>query len=130
MRRSWCLILSACLLPVGMGTAVARDADALTDCRIVDLEADASLRFTRDGEQIFDILVVPGETVVFRIDNTAGFAHNFYIGTDAELMVADAETEVGIPEWGRGTRELVWSVPDDIAGLRFGSTVPGFYHTM
>ena len=61
------------------------------------LQADAALRFTDDtGQPVQDIAVVPGQTVLFEIDNTAGFAHNFYIGTDAELMVPATTTDTGL----------------------------------
>lgn len=72
---------------------------------------------------------IPGETVLFRIDKTAGSEHNFYIGTEEELADPDAVTPVGIPTWFSGVRELAWTVPDDISGLRFGCTVPGHIFT-
>ena len=74
--------------------------------------------------------MTPGETVIFRIDNTAGFDHNFYIGTDAELNVPNATTATGIPMWQSGVQELTWVVPADISGLKFGCTVPGHYALM
>jgi uncharacterized cupredoxin-like copper-binding protein len=93
--------------------------------------ATAALQFTTpSGEQLRDIPVTPGETVLFRIDNTAGFDHNFYIGTDAELMVPSATTPTGIPTWQSGVQELTWVVPADISGLKFGCTVPGHYSLM
>ena len=98
--------------------------------RIIELEADAALRFLQEGEQIQEIAVTPGETVVFRIDNTAGFAHNFWIGADADLQVANGATDVGIPDWELGVEELEWVVPEDIAELRFACTVPGHYLLM
>ena len=57
---------------------------------VVELEADAALRFLQDGQQIREIEVTPGETVVFRVDNTAGFPHNLYIGADEDLSVMGA----------------------------------------
>jgi hypothetical protein len=98
--------------------------------RVIELEADAALRFLRDGEQVRDIPVVPGETVVFRIANTAGFEQNFYVGSDEALAEPYATTDVGISSWDDGVRELVWTVPDDIGGLRFGCTVPGHFAFM
>jgi hypothetical protein len=97
--------------------------------RIIEIESDAALRLLQDGVQISDIPVTPGETVLIRVDNTAGFEHNFYIGTDEELSVPSATTEVGIPTWDAGVRELEWTVPEDISGLKFGCTVPGHYFT-
>lgn len=98
--------------------------------RVIELEADAALRFLQDGEPVAEVPVTPGETVVFRIDNTAGFAHNFWIGSDDELAVPNGATDVGIPDWDSGVQELEWVVPDDLTGLRFACTVPGHYALM
>ena len=98
--------------------------------RVIEFEADAAIRFMQDGEQIQALEVTPGETVVFRIDNTAGFPHDFYIGTDAELSVPNGTTDVGHPEWSSGEQEVEWVVPADVSGLKFGCTVPGHYATM
>jgi uncharacterized cupredoxin-like copper-binding protein len=106
------------------GTAVEADV------RVIPIEADAALRFLQAGEQIRDIPVTPGEAVIFRVDNTAGFAHNFYIGEDSELMGASATTDTGIPDWESGVQNLEWIVPDDITDLKFGCTVPGHYTLM
>ena len=101
------------------------------EARVIDMQADGALRFTdASGEQIQDIPVTPGETVVFRIDNTAGFDHNFYIGLDAELITPSGSTDTGIPTWATGVQELEWTVPDDLTDLKFGCTVPGHYTLM
>jgi uncharacterized cupredoxin-like copper-binding protein len=93
--------------------------------------ATGALQFTDPaGTQVRDIPVTPGETVTFRIDNQAGFDHNFYIGTDDQLMVPSATTDVGIPPWQTGVQEVTWTVPADITGLKFGCTVPGHYSLM
>jgi len=98
--------------------------------RVIEFEADAAIRFMQDGEQIQALEVTPGETVVFRIDNTAGFPHNFYIGPDDELRVMGGSTDTGIPDWDIGVQELEWVVPDDVSDIRFACTVPGHYYTM
>ena len=98
--------------------------------RVIELEADAALRFLQDGQPVAEIPVTPGETIVFRIDNTAGFTHNFWIGSDDELVVPNGATDVGIPDWDSGVQELEWVVPDDLTGLRFACTVPGHYSLM
>jgi uncharacterized cupredoxin-like copper-binding protein len=100
------------------------------EARVIELEADAAIRFMQDGEQIQGIEVTPGETVVFRIDNTAGFPHNFYIGPDDDLRVMGGTTDTGIPDWDIGVQELEWVVPDDVSDIRFACTVPGHYFTM
>lgn len=109
---------------------VAVESGAGGDARVIELEADAALLFLQDGEKVAEISVTPGETVIFRIDNTAQFAHNFWIGTDEELMIPNGTTAVGIPDWESGVQELEWVVPDDLTGLRFGCTVPGHYLLM
>jgi uncharacterized cupredoxin-like copper-binding protein len=101
------------------------------EARVIDIIATAALQFTTpSGEQLRDIPVTPGETVTFRVDNQAGFDHNFYIGTDEQLMTPSATTDVGIPPWQSGVQELTWVVPADITGLKFGCTVPGHYALM
>lgn len=99
--------------------------------RVIELNAEAALAFTDpDGQKVTDIPVTPGETIVFQVDNTAGFEHNFYIGTDEQLSVAGATTDTGIANWTSGVQELTWVVPDDITGLKFGCTVAGHYALM
>jgi hypothetical protein len=101
------------------------------EARVIDIVATGALQFTTPaGEQLRDIPVTPGETVRFRIDNQAGFDHNFYIGTDAQLITPSATTETGLPPWQTGVQELEWVVPADISGLKFGCTVPGHYSLM
>jgi hypothetical protein len=73
---------------------------------------------------------VPGETLLIRVDNTAGFEHSFFIGTEDELSLPMATTDVGIDTWTSGTRELLWTVPGDPSGLAFGCTVPGHFPVM
>lgn len=119
--------------PVPTGRAAAR---------VIDPEAPESLPppdewpfpimvFTQDGILLEDISVTPGETVLFRIDSkTGGYTHNFYIGFDEELSEPRAMTEFGIPDWTSGVQELEWTVPDDIAGLKFGCTIPSHYAWM
>ena len=104
---------------------------ARREARVVEIQATGQLRFTDpDGEQITEILVTPGESVLFRVDNTAGFDHNFHIGTDAELSVPNASDMPGIPTWSSGVQELAWEVPADVTSLKFGCTVPGHYSLM
>jgi hypothetical protein len=100
------------------------------EARVIELEADGAIRFLQNGEQIRALDVTPGETVLFRIDNTAGFPHNFYIGSDEELQVMGGTTDIGIPDWNLGVQELEWVVPDDVSNIRFACTVPGHYYTM
>ncbi len=111
-------------------TASTEPVATTGEARIIEIEADAAIRFLQNGEQLQDIAVTPGETVIFRIENTAGFPHNFYIGPDEELAVMGGSTDTGLPDWDSGFQELEWVVPEDISGLRFACTVPGHYFTM
>jgi uncharacterized cupredoxin-like copper-binding protein len=101
------------------------------EARVIELDANAALQFTdKAGTQIKEIAVTPGETITFKVTNTAGYQHNFYIGTDQQLMNAANAEMVGIPDFSEGTQEVTWTVPADITGLKFGCTVPGHYQIM
>jgi hypothetical protein len=114
--------------PVPTGSA-APDGDG--EALVIDIVATAALQFTTPaGERITDIPVPPGGSVLFRVENAAGFDHNFYIGTDDQLITPNGTTDVGIPTWASGVQELAWAVPEDITGLKFGCTVPGHYSLM
>ena len=58
----------------------------------------------RRGATCQQIASIPGETVAIDVDNTAGFDHNFYIGSQAELEVPNATTDVGIAAWTEGVQ--------------------------
>ena len=111
-------------------TEPAEPAEPSGEPRVIELEADAAIRFLQNGEQIRNIDVTPGETVIFRVTNTAGFPHNFYLGADDDLRVMGGTTDVGIPDWNTGVQELEWVVPEDVSDIRFACTVPGHYNTM
>ena len=95
--------------------------------RVIELELDNALRILQDGEQVQEIPVTPGERILFRVRNTAGFSHNFYIGRKALLKQPNGTTRVGIPDWDRGLRELEWTVPANADKLMFGCTIPGHF---
>ena len=64
------------------------------------------------------------------MDNTAGFDHDFVIGSAEEVSVPNAETDVAIPKWQSGVQTLTWTVPaaaDAPADLQFACTIPGHY---
>lgn len=135
--------------PVG-----AHDPDAVDQAvRVIDLVVGTN--FTQDGEQVLDIPVTPGETVLIRIDNVGGYEHNFYIGTDGELTTRPTaedvaayiesekaagrtpsnppiypSTDVGIANWNSGAQQVEWRVPEDITGLKFGCTISSHYPRM
>ena len=118
--------------PVDATATTAPVAGGSSDApRVVRLEATSSLQFTDEsGAVVSQIAVVPGETIEFVVNNSAGFDHNFWIGTPDVLSVPNAETDVGIPTWQSGEQTVTWTVPDDGGALQFACTVPGHYTTM
>jgi mono/diheme cytochrome c family protein/uncharacterized cupredoxin-like copper-binding protein len=112
------------------GTAAPIDnPGTAAEPRVIKLQATGALQFTDEaGTQLKDIPVKAGEVVKFEVDNTAGFSHNFHIGTDADLT-GNAPTLVGIPDWPTGVQTFDWTVPAS-GELKFGCTVPGHYSLM
>ena len=112
-------------------TPVAIAGGSSDEPRVIKLLANSALQFTDEsGAVVPQIDVVPGETIEFVIDNTAGFDHNFWIGTADVLNVPNAETDVGHPVWQSGEQTVTWTVPADGGTLEFACTVPGHYTTM
>jgi hypothetical protein len=118
--------------PVDAAATTAPVAGGSSDApRVVRLEATSSLQFTDEsGAVVSQLAVVPGETIEFVVNNSAGFDHNFWIGTPDVLSVPNAETDVGIPTWQSGEQTVTWTVPEDGGALQFACTVPGHYTTM
>lgn len=77
-----------------------------------------------------NLTVKEGETVHFVIDNTAGFAHDFFIGPADKLAQAQVTGLPGIPEWSSGVQEFDYQVTADTANLEFACTLPGHYPLM
>jgi mono/diheme cytochrome c family protein/uncharacterized cupredoxin-like copper-binding protein len=105
--------------------------------RVIKLDETGSLTITDPaGTKVSAIAVKAGETVQFEVTNTAGFAHNFFIGPNAILSKASGnipETAgvVGIPEFTEGTQSVTWTVPSaETKDLVFGCTLPGHFSTM
>lgn len=97
--------------------------------RVITLVENAALEILgEDGMKVTSIAVKAGETVRFEVDNTAGYSHNFHIGTDAELA-GNTPGLPGIPEWNSGVQTYDWTVPAE-GELMFGCTVPGHYSLM
>jgi uncharacterized cupredoxin-like copper-binding protein len=105
--------------------------EATGSLRVIEIEATAALQFKDgSGNLLEEIAVTPGETVLFRVHNSADFEHSFYIGSESELHVPAGSTDAGIEAWPTGVRELEWTVPDDVSDLMFGCTVPGHFVPM
>jgi hypothetical protein len=123
---------SATAAPVDPGTTEPVSGGTPDAPRQINLQANAALQFTDEtGAQVTQIQAVPGETIEFVVDNTAGFDHNFYIGPAEDLQVPFAETEDGIATWASGVQTYTWTVPESgTEGLQFACTVPGHYTPM
>jgi mono/diheme cytochrome c family protein/uncharacterized cupredoxin-like copper-binding protein len=97
--------------------------------RVIKLQATADLHFRDEaGNVVSQIDAAEGETIQFEIDNTAGFDHNFYIGTPDQVNTPNGTTDAGIPTWQSGVQTMTWTATGD--GLQFACTVPGHTSTM
>jgi len=98
--------------------------------RTIELQLTSALQIQQDGVQVTDIPVTPGETITFKVTNTAGYSHNLYVGPESALESSQVTGLPGIPDFAEGTQAFTWIVPADVSGLRFGCTVPGHYSMM
>jgi hypothetical protein len=118
--------------PGGGGAGTVDDPGTPEAPREIPVVETADLRITDEaGNQLSAIAVVPGETVRFVVENTAGFDHNLKVGTPDELAAAGADADLpGTPVFTEGTQEFTWEVPSDQTALQFACTVPGHYQSM
>lgn len=120
-------VIAACSTPAPAPTSaaptVAVDAD-----HVIQLELTADLKIKQDGQQVSTIPVKAGETYTFEVTNTAGFDHDFFIGSDADLS-AGAQGMPGIQAWSGGQRDFQYTF-DGPGPLAFGCTIPGHYALM
>jgi hypothetical protein len=118
--------------PGGGGTGTVDNPGTAEQPRDINVVETADLRITDPGgNQLATIPVVPGETVRFIVENTAGFDHNLKVGTPDELAQASADADLpGTPVFTEGTQEFTWEVPTDQTALQFACTVPGHYQSM
>ena len=121
------LALGGCASPAPADT-LAVPTVAVDASHVIDLELTADLKIKQNGQQVSTIPVVQGQTYTFRVANTAGFDHDFFIGSDADLS-AGASGLPGIPQWSGGTREFQYTF-DGPGPLGFGCTLPGHYSQM
>ena len=97
----------------------------------VKLQLTGSLSITDEsGTVVSNLDVKLGETVHFIIDNTAGFAHDFFIGPPDALAQNQIGNLPGIPEWSSGVQEFDYVVTADTATMQFACTLPGHYPLM
>jgi len=98
--------------------------------RVIELDETASLQIHQAGQQISELAVKAGETVHFKITNSAGFDHDFYIGTPDQLSQNQVSGLPGIPTFQSGTQEFDYTVTADTANLQWGCSLPGHYPLM
>jgi uncharacterized cupredoxin-like copper-binding protein len=113
--------------PTGAAPSPGASAGA---ARTVNVELTGSLSFLQDGQPFTSLEVTEGETIHFVLDNTAGFSHDFLIGTPDELSQRLIDGLPGVPEWTSGVEEFDYLVTAETAGLQFACTVPGHYALM
>jgi uncharacterized cupredoxin-like copper-binding protein len=111
------------------GPAGSPDASAATGTTI-ELDLTSSLQIQQGGAQVTELDVKEGDTIHFVIDNTAGFAHDFFIGPPDALAAGTTDGLPGIPEWDSGVQEFDYVVTADTKDLQFGCTVPGHLQSM
>jgi len=117
--------------PTVLPTGPAGTPDASAGAaRTIELALTSSLQIQQDGAQVTELEVREGETIHFVIDNTAGFAHDFYIGPADQLSAGTVEGLPGIEQWDSGVKEFDYVVTAETGGLEFACTVPGHYQTM
>jgi mono/diheme cytochrome c family protein/uncharacterized cupredoxin-like copper-binding protein len=98
--------------------------------RVIKVDETASLTITDDkGSQLGAVPVKAGEVVEFQVTNTAGFDHDFYVGTADDLKAGATANLKGIPAFSSGTKSFTYTVPSS-GQLQFACTIPGHYQTM
>ena len=97
---------------------------------VIQLTETADLRITDgSGNTVSSITVQKGQTYTFQITNTAGFAHDFYIGTPDDLKAGNTGNLKGLDQFVSGTQSFTYTF-DSAGPLGFGCTLPGHYQTM
>jgi len=97
---------------------------------VIEIEETDDLRILRDGQPLTELAVTVGETYTFRVTNTAGFVHNFYLGPADRLQNNDVAGLPGIADFSEGTQEFTWTATTDAVGWQFACTVLGHYGPM
>jgi uncharacterized cupredoxin-like copper-binding protein len=106
--------------PSSPGTPVPGD--------VIELQLTGDLKIEQAGQQVATITVRKGQTYTFRITNTAGFEHDFHIGTDEALRNGTPGLP-GVDPFSSGTKEFSYTFDTD-GPLAFGCTIPGHYSAM
>lgn len=126
MRRLWerwvAVGLGTCVALMAAGAPVVGQSEtpAASEPRVIELEMVGVSRFLRGGEEVRELNVVPGETVVFSVDNASGQELGFSVGTVTQFCDPSRSPRWAIPAWTTGVRELTWTVPARTADRRWG----------
>jgi uncharacterized cupredoxin-like copper-binding protein len=101
--------------------------------RVIELNLTGTLQITDpEGTKLATIPVVAGETVAFRVTNTAGFDHNFYLGAEAVLSTTTTLTSAdlpGIATFKDGTQDFTYTF-ESTDPLQYACIIPGHYGPM
>ena len=110
------------LLALAAGAPVVGQSEApeASEPRVIDLEMVGVGRFLRGGKEVRELNVVPGEAVVFSVDNVSGQELSFSVGTVDQICDPSQPPRWAIPAWKAGVRELAWTVPAGAANRRWG----------
>ena len=119
-RTSAMAVVAVLALVVGTPVLGQSEEPAVSEPRVIDLEMAGVGRFLRDGEEVRELHVIPGETVMFRVDNTAGQELAFAVGSHDAICDRSQTPRKAIPAWTEGIRELAWTVPAGAAHRRWG----------
>ena len=68
--------------------------------------------------------------ITFKITNTAGFDHDFFIGTPDQLSNNQTTGLPGLAAFESGTQTFTYTVDDNTANLQFACSLPGHYPLM
>ena len=106
------------------------EPSASAGANVIQLTETADLRITDpSGNAVTSITVQKGQTYTFQITNTAGFAHDFYIGSPDDLKAANTASLKGLDQFVSGTQSFSYTF-DSAGPLGFGCTLPGHYQSM
>ena len=110
------------MLDLATGAEASEPVEAATakDPRISRLEMVGVGRFLLDGAEVRVLNVVPGETIVFSVDNTSGRELGFEVGNYDRICDPSRTPRWSIPAWSEGVRELTWEVTAGAGARRWG----------
>jgi uncharacterized cupredoxin-like copper-binding protein len=97
---------------------------------VVEVEETNTLQILQGGAQITELHVTVGQSYTFRVNNTSGIDHDFYLGPPDRLAANDVADLPGVPVNQTGVQEFTWTATPDATGWEFACTVLGHYQFM